>query len=72
MEQTSTVAQLVKKLCAICREGRDSVIGIATRYVLDGPWIETRWGARFSAAVQTGPGAHTASYKMGTGSHSRG
>jgi len=25
-------------------------------------------GARFSAPVQTGPGAHTASYTMGTGS----
>jgi hypothetical protein len=28
-------------------------------------------GARFSAPVQTGPGAHPASYKMGTGSLSR-
>jgi len=25
-------------------------------------------GARFSASVQTGPGAHPASYTMGTGS----
>ena len=29
-------------------------------------------GARFSAPVQTGPGAHPASYTMGTGSLSRG
>ena len=29
-------------------------------------------GARFSAPVQTGPGAHPASYAMGTGSRSRG
>jgi hypothetical protein len=29
-------------------------------------------GERFSAAVQTGPGTHPASYKMGTGSLSRG
>jgi hypothetical protein len=29
-------------------------------------------GARFFAAVQTGPGAHPAPYKMGTGSLSRG
>jgi hypothetical protein len=29
-------------------------------------------GARFSAPVQTGPAAHSASYKMGTGSLSRG
>jgi hypothetical protein len=24
--------------------GRDSVVGIATRYGLDGPGIESRWG----------------------------
>ena len=45
-----------------------SSVGIATRYVLDGPGIEPRWGARFSASVQTGPEAHPASYTMGTGS----
>ena len=50
------------------REGRDSSVGIATRYGLDGPGIESRWGARFSAPVQTGPGAHPASCIMGTGS----
>ena len=48
--------------------GRDSSVGIATRYGLDGPGIETRWGARFSTLVQTGPGAHPASCTMGTGS----
>ena len=37
---------------------RDSAIGIRTRYGLDGPAIEFRWGARFSTLVQTGPGAH--------------
>ena len=42
--------------------------GIATRYGLDGPGIESRWGQDFSAPVQTGPGAHPASYTMGTGS----
>ena len=30
--------------------------------------IEYRWGARFSARIQTGSGAHPASYTMGTGS----
>jgi len=35
---------------------------------LDGTGIESRWGARFSAPVQTGPGAHPAPYTMGTGS----
>ena len=31
-------------------------MGIATGYGLDGPVIESRWGARFSALVQTGLG----------------
>ena len=48
--------------------GRDISVGIATRYGLDSPGIEPRWGARFSAPLQIDPGAHTASYKMGTGS----
>jgi len=47
--------------------GRGSSVGIATRYGLDGPGIEFRWG-RVSAPVQTGLGAHSASYTMGTGS----
>ena len=46
--------------------GWDSSDGIATRYGLDGPGIESRWGARFSAPVQTGPGGHPASCTMGT------
>jgi len=48
--------------------GPGSAVGIATGYGLDGPGIESRWGARFSAPVQTGPGAHPASYIIGTGS----
>ena len=47
--------------------GRVSSVGIATRYGLDGPGIESRWGASFSVPVQTGPGAHPASCTMGTG-----
>jgi hypothetical protein len=31
-----------------------SSVGIATRYRLDGPVIKSRWGAKFSAPVQTG------------------
>ena len=52
--------------------GQDSSVGIATRYGLDGPGIESQWGARFSAPIQTGRGAHPASYTMGTGSLCRG
>ena len=47
--------------------GWDSSV-TATRYGLDGPGIESRWGARFAALVQTGPGDHPASYTIGTGS----
>jgi hypothetical protein len=43
-----------------------SVVGIATGYVLDGPGIESRCGARFSSHVQTCPRAHPASCTMGT------
>ena len=45
----------------------DSSVGIATRYGLDGTGIESRWGARFSAPVHTGPGAHPASCTMSPG-----
>jgi hypothetical protein len=48
--------------------GRDSSVDIVTGYGLDGPGIETPAGARFFPPVQTGPGAHPASYTVGTGS----
>jgi hypothetical protein len=48
--------------------GQVSSVGIATVYGLDGTGIESRWGARFSAPVQTSPGAHPASCTMRTGS----
>ena len=35
---------------------------------LNGPGIESRCGARFSAPVQTSPGAYPASCTMGIGS----
>jgi hypothetical protein len=46
---------------------RDSVVGIATRYGLEGPGIESRWGEIFHT-YQTGSGVHPASCTMGTGS----
>jgi len=58
--------QFAQLLAVGCGPG--SVVGIATGYGLDGSGIESRWGARFSAPVQTGPGAHPASCTMGTGS----
>ena len=53
-------------------DGRDSSVGIATRYGLDGPGTESWVGARFFAPVQNGTASHPASYTMGTGSLSRG
>ena len=44
--------------------GRDTSVGIVTGYGLDGPGIESRWEARFSAPIYTG--AHTASCTKGT------
>ena len=46
--------------------GRDRSVAIPTRYGLDGSGIESQLAARFSAPVQTGPGAHPAFYTMGT------
>jgi hypothetical protein len=50
---------------------RVSVIGIATRYGLEG--VGSNPGeARFSAPMQTGSGTHSASRTLGTGSFPRG
>jgi hypothetical protein len=74
----NTELRRFKNMCRTTREtpfgivGRDSSVGIATRYRLDDPGIESRWEARFSAPVQTGPGVHPASYTMDTGSLFRG
>jgi hypothetical protein len=43
---------------------RDSSVGIATRYGLDGPGIESRWGRDFQHPSRVYP----ASCTMGTGS----
>ena len=44
--------------------GRDSSVGIATCYGLDGPGIESRWRRDFSTPVPIEPEAHTASCTM--------
>ena len=48
--------------------GRDSSVGIATRYGLEGRGIESRWVAKFLAPLQAGPEVNPVSYTMGTGS----
>jgi hypothetical protein len=47
---------------------QDSSVSIVTCNGLDCQGIESQWGVRFSAPIQTGPGAHPASYTVGTGS----
>ena len=47
--------------------GPVSVVGIATGHGLDGLGVESCYGARFSALVQSGPGAHPASCTVDTG-----
>jgi hypothetical protein len=64
VENKTGIMQRVLKM----RSGPGSSVGTATDYGLDGPGIESRWGARFSAPVQTGPGAYPATCTMGTGS----
>ena len=59
--------RIIMEVFANARD-RASAVGIATRYGLDGPGIESWCGARFSGPVQTGPGAYPASCTMGTGS----
>jgi hypothetical protein len=44
------------------------LVTIETRYGLNGAGIESRWRQDFFAPVQTDPGAHPTSYRMGTGS----
>jgi len=46
--------------------GPVSSVGIATNYGLDGPGIEFRCQAKFSATVQIGPGDQPVSCTMGT------
>jgi hypothetical protein len=64
---THHLLTLIIQWCVLREEKRRflSSVGIATRCKLDGPEIESRRGQDFSAPVQTGPGAHPASYTMG-------
>jgi hypothetical protein len=66
LPQNSVLRVHLKLWYYIILVGWDSSVGIATGHGLEGPRIEPRWGARFSTPVQTGPGAHPASYTMGT------
>ena len=37
-------ARVALRDSTVCTVGRDSSVGVATRYGLDGPVIESRWG----------------------------
>ena len=43
----SWAAEELISFSAITLVGRDNLVGMATRYGLDGPEIESRWGANF-------------------------
>ena len=47
---------------------RDSSVGIAIRYWLDGPGIEFQWERDFPQPSRQALAAYPASYTMGTGS----
>jgi len=47
--------------------GQDSSVGIVPCHRLDVLYVQVLVAARFSAPVQTSPGAHSPSYTMGTG-----
>jgi hypothetical protein len=56
--------QIFTKIYKRSRPGTS--VGITTGYGLHCPGIESRWKAKFSAPVQTGPGAHPAFCTLGT------
>jgi hypothetical protein len=48
-------------------EKRDSSVGIATRYKLEGPVIEYGWGQVFRSLLYADPGVDPVSCKIGKG-----
>jgi hypothetical protein len=68
LRMSVVVKHNIIKIVLPLKVDRDSSVGIATRYGLDGPGIKSRWGARFSALVQTGSGVNPAFHTVGTSS----
>jgi hypothetical protein len=66
-EQSGTGTQVILFSCSIIPPmvGREISVDIGIRYGLDGARIESQWKRDFAPA-HTGPGAHPASYTMGT------
>ena len=69
-------AQVIYKVCTALEirtvVRRDSSVDIASRYGLEDPGIESRWGDEIFRTVQADPGAHPASCAVGTCSLSSG
>jgi hypothetical protein len=65
MHTALSIAEFME--CILYLGSRDSSVGIATRYGLEGTGSNPG-EAKFSAPIQTGSGAHPASCTMGTGS----
>jgi hypothetical protein len=65
---TNSASRMYQHTTDVPTHHRDGAVGITTRYEMDGPGDRITVGARFSAPVQTGPGAYPAPYTMGTGS----
>ena len=57
VKETPLVLQDVTASCAMYSYGvgRCSLVAIAIRYGLDGPWIESRWGGRNFPDLPTQP-----------------
>ena len=53
-------------LISLIGRGRDSAVSIATCYGLDSLGIESQWGQDFPHPSRQAPGAHPASFTMGT------
>ena len=65
-ENRGVMSSDVSSYYQCCIVGRDISVGIATRYGLDGPTIESRWGRDFPHPTRPALGP-TEPLKMGTG-----
>jgi len=69
LQQDAVAGTVTATLSSLSHSSRRPLLGINILWINCGPGssIESRWGRDFPP-VQTGPGAHPASCKMGTGS----
>jgi hypothetical protein len=70
-QQFCMISSSAYDLYALHIQGRDTVVSIATRYGLDGPRIESRWGKAFPHPSRTALRPTQPPITMGTGSFPR-